>query len=267
VLRPWPALRRLAGFRDLLFTLSAHRIKVRYKQSRLGILWAVLQPLAIMLAFTLVFSLLGGAPSEGIPYALFAYSALVPWTAFASGLSSATGALTGHAALVTKVSFPREILPLTYVVAAITDGAIACIALAALMAWYGVPIGATALWSLLAFVLLALWLLASGLLLSAVQVRHRDVGLAVPVVLQVWMFATPVVYPLSLAHAKLSPALYVAYVMNPMAGIADTFRRGLVLHAGPDPTALAAAAIVTAVLLPVAYAYFKHAELTMADVV
>jgi lipopolysaccharide transport system permease protein len=265
--RPLVALRRLSRFGDLLITLSLHRIKVRYKQSRLGALWAVLQPLAIMLAFTLVFSLLGGAPSEGIPYALFAYAALVPWTAFASGLSNATTALSGHAALLTKVSFPREILPVTYVVAALADGAIASAALLGLMAWYGVGLSVTAVWALAALGLLAVWLVAAGLLLSAVQVRHRDIGLAIPVLLQVWLFATPVVYPLSLARARLTPLLFDLYVMNPMAGIVDTFRRGVVLHSSPDFTALAIAAAVTGLLLPCSYAYFKYAEFTMADVV
>jgi len=212
----------------------------------------VLQPLAIMVTFTAVFSLLGGVPSEGIPYGLFAYAALVPWTAFASGLSSATGALTSHASLLGKVSFPREILPLTYVVAAVSDGAIACIALAALMAWYGVGLSVDVLWALAALGLLILWLIGTGLLLSAIQVRHRDVGLAMPVLLQIWMFATPVVYPLALARAKLSPGLYFLYTLNPMTGIVDTFRRGLVLHVGPDPIAVGVAAVVVCVLLPAA---------------
>jgi lipopolysaccharide transport system permease protein len=265
--RPADSLARLLRFTDLLFTLSAHRIRVRYKQSRLGAVWAVLQPLAIMLAFTLVFSLLGGAPSDGIPYALFAYAALVPWTAFASGLSSATGALTGHAALLTKVSFPREILPITYVVAAMVDAAIASVALGGLMVWYGVALSVTALWGVAALALLALWLVAAGLLLSALQVRHRDVGLAIPVLLQIWMFATPVVYPLALARAKLPPLAYTLYTLNPMAGIVDTFRRGVVLHTAPDVAALTTSAVATLVLLPMAYGYFKYAEFTMADVV
>ena len=240
---------------------------MRYKQSRLGVLWALLQPLAIMLAFTLVFSLLGGAPSEGAPYAVFAYAALVPWTAFASGLSNATSSLTGHAALLTKVAFPREILPITYVIAAMVDAAVASLALGGLMLWYGIALTSSALWALPALLLLALWLLGTGLLLSAVHVRHRDVGLAVPMLLQVWIFATPVVYPLSLARGKLSPALYTAYILNPMAGIVDTFGRGVVLHSAPDAAALITATVVVLALLPCAYAYFKYAERTMADAV
>lgn len=264
---PMAALRQLRDFTDLLRTLSAHRISVRYKQSRLGVLWALLQPLAIMLAFTLVFTILGSARSEGVPYPAFAYAALVPWTAFASGLSTATGSLTGHASLLTKVAFPREILPITYVVAAIADAAIASIALGGLMLWYGIGLGPSALWAIPALMLLTLWLLGTGLLLSAVQVRHRDIGLAVPVLLQVWMFATPVVYPLSLARTSLPAPMYAAYILNPMAGIVDTFRRGVLLHAAPDAWALAAATLVVLVLLPIAYVYFKYAERTMADVI
>ena len=266
-LRPLAELARLSRFTDLLFTLSVHRVKVRYKQSRLGVLWAIVQPLAMMLVFTLMFSFIGGAPTHAVPYAVFAYAALLPWTAFSSGLSTASGALTSHATLLTKVAFPREILPITYVVAALVDLATAATALAALMAWYHVPLTGTAAWSAVAIALLALFLLAMGVLMSALQVRYRDVGLALPVVLQVWLFATPVLYPLSAARHSLSPAIYALYVLNPMAGIVETFRRGVVLDQSPDPGALLAATAVIAVALPAAYAYFKFAELTMADVV
>ncbi len=260
-------MRRLAGFGDLFLTLCAHRLSVRYKQTRLGLLWAVLQPFAMMLAFTAVFTLLGNAPGEGIPYALFAFAALAPWTAFASGLATMTTSLTGHAALLTRVAFPREILPLTYAVAALVDAALATGVLGLLMLWYRVPPTSAAIWALLATALLGLWLVATGLLLSAIHVRHRDVGLAVPVLLQVWMFASPVVYPMSLARATLPPWAFALYTLNPMAGIVDTFRRGTVLGTAPDVQALVAAAMVTLLLLPVAYACFKYAEATMADVV
>ncbi len=265
--RPLAAVRRLVAFRDLLLTLSLHRLKVRYAQSRLGIAWAVLQPLAIMLAFTLVFLLLGADTAQGVPYPVFAYAALVPWTAFASGLSNATTSLTGHAALLGKVAFPREILPLTYVVAACTDAALACLPLAALMAYYGVGVSPVGAWAIVALLLLAGLLAGAGLLLSAVQVRYRDVGLAMPVVLQVWMFATPVVYPLSLAREQLPGWAWRLYVANPMAGIVETFRRATVLHQPPDAAALGASAVVVLVLLPLAYAWFKYAELTVADAV
>jgi homopolymeric O-antigen transport system permease protein len=264
---PVRALARLPQFSDLLWTLSLHRIKVRYKQSRLGIAWAILQPLSMMLVFTLMFSFLGSAPSQGVPYALFAYSALLPWSAFSSGLSSAAGSLTGHATLLTKVYFPREILPLTYVVAALADLAIAATALAALMWWFDVALTPTAGWALVALVVLTAFVTALGLLLSALQVRYRDVALAMPVILQVWLFATPVLYPLDMVRRALPPALYDVYVLNPMAGVVDTFRRSIVLHQPPDLHALGIGTVVTVALLPVAYAYFKYTELTMADVV
>ena len=266
-LNPVRQLARLAASLDLLRTLSAHRLKVRYKQSRLGALWALLQPLAMMVVFTLMFTLLRGAPSGGVPYALFVYAGLLPWASFSSGLSSSAGALTGHASLLTKVYFPREILPLTYAAAALTDFAIASLALAALMAWYAVPLTLTALWALPAIAIMVVFLIAMGLLLSTLQVRYRDVGLAMPVILQIWLFSSPILYPLTAVEGALSNKLYALYLLNPIAGIVDTFRRGIVLHEAPDLQALGMAALVTVVLLPAAYMYFKYTEMTMADVI
>jgi lipopolysaccharide transport system permease protein len=265
--RPLAALAQLREHADLLRALSLHRVKVRYTQSRLGILWAVLQPLAMMLVFTLMFSFLRSAPSGETPFPLFATAALIPWTTFASGLTNVSSALTSHASLLTKASFPREILPLTYVFAALVDFALASLLLVALMIWFGVALTWTALWAVPAIALLALFLLGLGLVLSALQVRYRDVALAMPVLVQVWLFATPVIYPLETVRAALPPSLYAAYAMNPMAGIVDTFRRGVVLHQMPDVQALATAAILTMLLVPAAYVYFKLTERTVADVV
>jgi len=261
------ALRRLRQFADLFVTLSIHRIRVRYKQSRLGLLWAVIQPLAIMLVFTLMFTVLRTAPSGNVPFPLFAYAALIPWTTFSSGLTNASTALTSHAALLTKVYFPREILPLTYIVAALVDMAISSMVLALLMLWYGVPLAATAIWIVPAIALLIGLLVGLGLLCSALQVHYRDVGLAMPVLVQIWLFATPVLYPLTAVKKALPPSLYALYVLNPMVGIVDTFRRGLVLHESPDGPALVVSAVVVAVIVPAAYIYFKYVELTIADAV
>jgi lipopolysaccharide transport system permease protein len=266
-IRPLAALRQLREHSDLLLTLSQHRVRVRYKQSRLGILWAVLQPLAMMLVFTLVFTFLRSAPAGDTPFALFAYAALVPWTMFASGLTSAAGALTSHASLLTKTYFPREILPLTYVVAALVDFVLASVPLVLLLVWFGVAPASTAWWALPAIALLSVFLLGLSLFLSALQVRHRDVALAMPVLVQVWLFATPVIYPLEAVRAALPASLYALYVMNPLAGIVDTFRRGVVLHQAPDVQAFATAAIVTVLIAPAAYVYFKFTERTIADVV
>jgi lipopolysaccharide transport system permease protein len=264
---PLAALRSLRQFTDLFLTLSLHRVKVRYKQSRMGILWAVIQPLAMMLVFTLMFTFLRTAPSGDVPFPLFAYSALVPWTMFSSGLTNACAALTSHAALLTKVSFPREILPLTYIVAALVDMAVASLVLVALMMWFGVSLTTTAIWSLPAIALLTGLLVGLGLPLSALQVQYRDVGLAMPVLVQVWLFATPVLYPLAAVKAALPAPLYTLYTINPMAGVVDTFRRAIVLHQSPDFPALALSALVVTVIVPAGYVYFKYVELTMADVV
>ena len=264
---PLAALGRLRQYGDLFLTLSLHRVKVRYKQSRLGLLWALIQPLTLMLAFSLMFTFLRTAPSGDVPFPLFAYSALIPWTMFSSGLTNACMALTSHAALLTKVYFPREILPLSYIVVAFVDMALASLVLAALMMWFGVSLTTMALWSLPAIALLTGLLVGLGLLLSALQVRYRDVGLAIPVLVQVWLFATPVLYPLAAVKAALPEPLYALYTLNPMAGVVDTFRRAVVLHQSPDFAALAMSALVVTVILPVAYVYFKYVELTMADVV
>ena len=266
-IHPIAALRGLRQFFDLFVTLSLHRVNVRYKQSRLGILWAVLQPLAMMIVFTLMFTLVRANPGGPVPFPLFAYAALVPWTMFASGLTSAASALTSHASLLTKVAFPREILPLTYIVASLVDFLLGALVLGALMVWFDVSPGWHAFWAAPSILILTTFLIGLALLLAAVQVRCRDVGLAMPVLLQVWLFASPVLYSLDAVRASLPRPLYFIYTLNPLAGIVETFRRALVLHQAPDYAALLTAAIVALLLLPIAYVYFKYVELTVADTV
>jgi lipopolysaccharide transport system permease protein len=256
-------LARLREYSDLLYTLSAHRISVRYKQTSLGLLWAVLQPLLMMIIFTGVFSILAKMPSEGTPYALFAYAALLPWTFFSTSVTNATNSLVTHTQLITKVYFPREILPATYVIAGLFDFAIGFIVLLALMAWYRVPLTIEAVNLLPVLGLLAAWILAVSLVLAAVQVRFRDIGVALPVLLQALMFASPVIYPLSAVPA----AWRGWYLLNPMAGIVSSFRDILLRQAAPDPQPLRLAALVTAIALPAAYLFFKRAETTMADLI
>ena len=256
-------LARLPEYSDLLHTLTVHRINVRYRQTALGVMWAVLQPLLMMLIFTGVFSVLARMPSDGVPYALFAYTALLPWTFFATALTNATTSLVTHTQLLTKVYFPREILPLTYVLAALFDFAIGLGVLALLMAWYHVPVSLQVVHLLPVVALLAAWVLAVALVLSAAQVRWRDIGVAMPLVVQLWMFASPVIYPLSAVPAGWRHL----YLLNPMAGIISSFRDALLQGVQPDPVPLRYAAVVTAVALPVAYLVFKRAEATMADMV
>jgi lipopolysaccharide transport system permease protein len=256
-------LRRLAEYGDLLQTLSVHRINVRYRQTLLGVSWAVLQPLLMMVIFVAVFSYFARVPSEGVPYALFAYTALLPWTFFSTGVTNATGSVVSHGQLITKVYFPREILPMTYVVAAFFDFVLGLFALGALMLWFEVPLTSAVFYLIPVVALLAAWIMAVSLLLSAMQVRWRDVGVAVPVLVQLGMFVSPVIYPLGLVPESWRPW----YLLNPLAGVIQAFRDVLLRGEPPDATPLAYAAVVTALVLPTAYMIFKRAEATMADVV
>jgi lipopolysaccharide transport system permease protein len=245
----------------LLSALTAHRIKVRYKQSLLGPVWAILQPFATMVIFAMVFSMIVRIPSSGHPYALFAYTGLLPWTAFASALSSAAGSLVSHAALVTRVYFPREILPLSYVLTALFDLFVAATLLAAMLVWYDVAITPAVLWVVPLLLLLAGLAFALSLLLCAVNVRFRDVSVAMPLLLQLGMFASPVIYPREAVPAGIRNW----YDLNPMVGIVDGFRRAVLDGLPPEPAPTTASIVVVAVLLPAAYLWFSHVEATMAD--
>lgn len=256
-------LRELWHYRDLFYTLTVHRIKVRYKQSVLGLAWAILQPLSLMLIYTVIFSVIAKIPSEGVPYAVFAYAALLPWTFFSSSLTNATQGLVSHSQLVTKVYFAREILPLTYVSAALFDFAVASTFLIALFLYYGVGLTTYALCAIPIMILLAAIATAFSLFLSAMQVRFRDIGVAMPLLLQLWMFSTPVVYPLSAVPQRFRGF----YVLNPLVGVIENFRRVVLQGVEPDYVSLAISAVAAAVLLPLAYLYFKRIEATMADVI
>ncbi len=255
--------RELVWYRDLLWTLTVHRIRVRYKQSALGLGWAILQPLLLMLIYTVIFSLFTRVPSSGVPYPLFVLSALLPWTFFQTSLSSAASGLVSHTQLITKVYFPREILPLTYVFAALFDFLIACTILAVMMIIYRVTPTVTIFFAFP--ILLTAIMLASGLalILSSFQVRFRDIGIAMPLLLQLWMFGSPVVYQLNMV-----PQRYRAvYVLNPMVGIVENFRRVVVQGVGPDMHTLLLSVTFAVILLPCAYLVFRHREATMADII
>jgi lipopolysaccharide transport system permease protein len=256
-------LMKLVQYRDLLYTLSVHRIKVRYKQSLLGASWAILQPLSMMLIFTIIFSLFARMPSEGTPYALFAYAALLPWTFFSTSLANGTSGLVSHTQLVTKVYFPREILPISYVIAALFDFLIASLVLVGLMVYYRVEPTLNALYALPIIVILTCFATAMSLFFSATQVRFRDIGVAIPLLLQLWMFATPVIYPLSAVPERLRSF----YLLNPMVGVIENFRQTVINGASPDFYSLGLSATISLVLLIAAYLYFKHMEATMADII
>jgi len=256
-------VRTLLDYGDLIYTLSLHRVKVRYKHSVLGVSWAVFQPLSLMLIYTIVFSEIAGIQGEGHPYAVFALAALLPWTFLSTALSGSANALVSHAHLVTKVYFPREIIPISYVVAAFFDFGVAGVLLLAFMLFYHVPLTIHLVFLVPVIVILILLVGALALILSAIQVRLRDVGVALPLLLQLWMFVTPVVYPIR-AVPKQWRRLYE---LNPMVGIIENWRHIVLKGEMPNPIELAVLSGVSIAAVAVAYAYFKQVEGKFADVI
>jgi len=257
----WDDLARLVSYRDLFITMLQHRIRVRYRQSALGYIWAVLQPVMMVAIYSVVFALLARVPTGNTPYVVFAFSALVPWLYFSNGLLLATNGLVSNASLVLKVYFPRELLPLSYIGAAFVDFCIGCAVLALAMAIYGVRPHATLVWIFPLMGVATIFLIGTSLLCSAVEVKYRDVGLAMPFLIQLWLFATPVLYPLHAVPARLQPF----YTLNPMVAVVDGFRSALVLGSPPDLQLLARAFWISVVLLVFSYAWFKRSEVTFAD--
>jgi lipopolysaccharide transport system permease protein len=250
-------------YRELLYFLVWRDVKVRYKQTALGVAWAVIQPLLTMLVFSLFFGRLAKVPSDGIPYPIFAFTALVPWTFFATGLTLSSNSLVGSANLVQKVYFPRLIIPVATVLSALVDFAIAMLVLFAMMAIYRIAPSWNAVWLPL-FVLLALATsLAVGLWLSALNVEYRDVRFLVPFLAQIWMYATPVAYPSSLLHEPWR----TIFGLNPMAGVVEGFRWALLSVATPPSAMIIASSSAAAALLVSGALYFRRMERTFADVV
>lgn len=254
--------RELWDARELLYFLVWRDAKVRYKQTVLGALWAILQPLLTMAVFALFFGRLAGMPSDGVPYPLFAFTALVPWTYFATALGNGAASLVGSQHLVSKVYFPRLIIPIASVVTPAIDFALAFGMLVAMLWWYGVVPG-PAIAAVPLFALLAVaTALAAGLWLAALNVEYRDVRYVLPFVVQFWMFATPVAYP-----ASLVPEAWRAwYGLNPMATAVEGFRWALLGSPAPGGMALVSAAVVIAALAG-GLAYFRRVEGTFADVI
>jgi len=259
--RPW-AWRELWGHRELLSFLVWRDLKVRYKQTALGAMWAVIQPLATMVVFSIIFGRLGQMPSDGVPYPVFSYAALVPWTYFAAALGSGAASLVGSQSLLSKVYFPRLVIPAASVLVPLVDAAIALAMLFVLMAWYGIAPTPALVW-LPAFTALAVAAAAgASLWLSALNVKYRDVRYVVPFLVQFWLFVTPVIYPTSLVPAPWK----AAYGLNPMATVIEGFRWALIGAAPPDPAMVAASVASTGVLLWAGLRYFRRMEGLFADV-
>jgi lipopolysaccharide transport system permease protein len=250
-------------FRELLLFLAWRDLKTRYAQTAIGFAWAIIQPVAMMLLFTLVFSNFAKLPSDGVPYPLFIYAALLPWGYFSRSLDRSSFSVVAESNLIKKVYFPRIIVPISAMLVGLVDFAIAFMLLLVLMVFYGVMPSWHALFIPLFVLLTMLISLAVSLWLAAFFVRFRDIAAAMPLVTQMWMFASPVVYPVSLVPEKWR----MLYSLNPMAGVIEGFRWALLGTAGPDFGAMSLNAMVVLVLLVCGIAHFNRVERTFADVI
>jgi len=258
-------LRELWAHRELLYFLTWRDLKVRYKQTALGVLWVILQPLLTMLVFTLLFGRLAGFDERtgGIPYPIFAFAGLLPWTFFSTAITNSGNSLVGSAHLITKIYFPRMIIPAAAVAAGLVDFALSFTILAALMVYYGV--GVT--WGLLLLpvlmILVTLLALGVGMLLSALNVKYRDIRQVLPFMVQIWMFLSPVIYPSALVPGRWR----WVFALNPMTGIIEGFRAALFGRTQIEWNILAVSAAVTIILFTYSIFAFRRMEKSFADVI
>lgn len=255
--------RELWAHHELLYFLAWRDVKVRYKQTILGAAWVVLQPLCMMLIFSLFFGRLAEIPSDGVAYPLFAFAGLVPWTFFSTAVTMSGNSVVNSANLVTKVYFPRLLVPMAAVGAVMVDLLFTFAVLGVLMVYYGITPGPGVLALPLLIALLALLALAFGILTAALNVKYRDVRVALPFLLQLWFFASPIIYPTSM----VPPAWRWMLALNPMTGIVEGFRAALFGRKEFDTLALALSLVVTLVILAYALVTFKRMESTFADIV
>jgi lipopolysaccharide transport system permease protein len=265
----------IVKYRELIYALAWKNIVIRYKQAYLGILWAVLKPVMLMLIFTLVRSFVGIESGE-VPYPILTFAALLPWVFFQESASEGVNSVTSNAALIKKIYFPREVFPLTAMVTKLVELAISFVILAGMMVYYKMMPTIHVFWVPAIVFYTMIVALTISFFGAALNVYYRDVSQALPVALSLLMYGSPVIYPLSLVHKKLiveqaagewSERLYMLYTLNPMAGIIDAFQSVMLKGLPPDFDALYPGAILTFVILPFSYWYFKRAENWFADVI
>jgi lipopolysaccharide transport system permease protein len=250
-------------YRELLYFLAWRDIKIRYKQTAIGAAWAILQPVFSMVIFSVIFGNFAKIPSDGLPYPIFAYAALLPWTYFAQAIQRSGASLVSSESMIKKVYFPRLIIPLSAALAPIIDFAIAFVVLLGMMVWFG-TMPTSGILLLPVFLLLAFaTALAVGLFASALNVKYRDVAHAMPFLIQIWMFASPVVYSVSIVPERWR----LLYGLNPMAGVIEGFRWALLGMQKPDFTVMIVSAGVVLVLLLCGLVYFRRVERVFADVI
>ncbi len=256
-------LKELWEYRELLYFMAWRDIKVRYKQTVLGAAWAIIQPFFTMVVFSLFFGRLAKVPSDGIPYPIFAYAALVPWTFFANGLNQSSNSLVGSANLIKKVYFPRLVVPISSVISGVFDFILAFMVLLGMMLYYGIFPTLKIVWLPFLLLLTLITSLGVGLWLSALNVHFRDVRYTVPFLTQFWLFATPIAYPSSL----LSEPWRTLYGVNPMVGVVEGFRWALLgTDTAPGPIIIVSTVVAFALLVGGAF-YFRRLEKSFADVI
>ncbi len=249
--------------RELLYRWTRREFGVRYSQSILGAAWSILQPLALMIIFSVVFSVFIQVPTNGIPYPVFAYSALLPWTLFANALSFAIPSLVGNFNLVSKIYFPREILPLAAILVSFIDFLIAAIVFVLLLWYYHIPLTLTALLLPLVILVQMILIFAITLLAAAFNVFYRDVRFLIPLFLQIWMYLCPIIYPIEIVPVRFR----ALYFMNPLATLIDTYRRLIFFNQLPDWPYFILATALSLLLLILGYRYFKRSETQFADLI
>ncbi|MGH8109419.1 MAG: ABC transporter permease [Arenimonas sp.] len=254
--------RELWAYRELLWVLTARDIKVRYKQTVLGAAWAILRPVLTMLIFSVVFGMMAKMPSDGLPYPVFVYAALLPWTFFAAAISTSGQSLVGSTHLVSKVYFPRLIIPLSSIGAGLVDFAISTVILLLMMLWYGVGWSTHLLAAPLLLMATIFIALGVGTLLSALTVAYRDFTHLTPFVVQIWMYVTPVIFPVSLVPERWQWLLY----LNPMTGLVEGFRAAF-LDKPFDLAGLGISFTIAIVVFVLGVAYFEKVERRFADII
>lgn len=255
--------KELYKFRELLIALTKREIKVRYKQTTLGAAWAILQPFSLMLIFSLVFGVFLKLESDNVPYPIFYYSALLPWTFFSTSFSFGALAIINNSNLITKTYFPRETIPLASVGAAILDLIVSSLIFLLLMIFYKIPLTYQLIYVLPIIAILAIFTTAIVLLSSAFVIIWRDLKFVIPLLIQIWMFASPIIYPLS----QVPEGLRGIYMLNPMAAVINNFRKITVQGGTANWQELSSAAIVSVLLFVLCYLFFKQKEKIFADII
>lgn len=258
----WPKLRELWEFRELLYFFAWRDIKVRYKQTVMGVLWAIIQPFLTMVIFSLFFGRLGNIPSDGLPYPVFSYAALVPWTFFSNALSQASNSLVVNGNMIKKIYFPRLALPIATVLAGVVDFVLSFVVLLGIMLYYKLTPTINILWLPLFLLLALVTSLGVSLWLSALNVQFRDVRYTIPFLTQVWLFMTPIAYPSDSIPEKWR----VLYGLNPMVGVVDGFRWALLGTHTISGNVIVASVLVALILFISGAFYFRRMEQSFADV-